>query len=66
MCGMNWYKEQLAKADDDADRLEELQRMMEERYRISASGPEDLAGLSPDIIAVYKEIVTRRKTSDPA
>ncbi|WP_425059345.1 hypothetical protein SCACP_40290 [Sporomusa carbonis] len=59
MCGMNWYREQLAKADDDEERLSELMKMMEERYKISLNHPEEWGKVNSDVIYVYKEIASR-------
>ena len=60
MCGMNWYRQQLEMADDDIKRLSELLKMMEERYKLpfAAAGAQDK--LSPDIIAIYQELASRR------
>lgn len=63
MCGMNWYREEMERAEEDLNRLNELLIMMEQRYQLSPdASPEVLAGLSSDIIAVYKEIMWRKKT----
>lgn len=61
MCGMNWYREQLERADDDINRLSELLTMMEQRYRLAPDN-QDVAGLNADIIAVYKEIMWRKNS----
>ena len=57
MCGMNWYHEQLAKAENNKKRLSELMKMMEDRYQISADHPAAWDRVHPDIIHVYKEII---------
>jgi len=57
MCGMNWYREQLAKAEDNNQRLSELMKMMEDRYQISVDHPATWDKVHPDIIHVYKEII---------
>ncbi len=57
MCGMNWYREQLAKAEDDQKRLSELMKMLEDRYQISYDHPSEWSKIHPDIINVYKEII---------
>lgn len=61
MCGMNWYREELERADENLNRLDELLEMMKQRYKLTPdAGPEVLTGLSTDIIAVYKEILARK------
>ncbi|TWH46436.1 hypothetical protein [Sporomusa sp. KB1] len=61
MCGMNWYREEMERAEEDLNRLNELLVMLEERYKLSPDAdPSILAGLSSDIIAVYKEIRWRK------
>ncbi|SMD09033.1 hypothetical protein [Sporomusa malonica] len=60
MCGMNWYREQLEMADDDIKRLSELLKMMEERYKLSHLEAGELDKLSPDIIAIYHELTSRK------
>lgn len=57
MCGMNWYREQMVKAEDDKKRLSELKKMMEDRYKIAYNNPNAVIKVHPDIINVYKEIV---------
>lgn len=61
MCGMNWYREEMERAEEDLNRLNELLVMLEERYKLSPDAdPGIFAGLSSDIIAVYKEIMWRK------
>ena len=61
MCGMNWYREELERADENLNHLNQLLEMMKQRYKLTPdAGPEVLAGLSADIIAVYKEILVRK------
>ncbi|WP_094607853.1 hypothetical protein SPSIL_055990 [Sporomusa silvacetica DSM 10669] len=61
MCGMNWYREEMERAEEDINRLSELLAMLEARYKLSPDAdPSILAGLSSDIIAVYKEIMWRK------
>lgn len=61
MCGMNWYREEMERADDDLNKLNALLDMMAQRYKLTPNaGPEVLAELSSDIIAVYREILYRR------
>lgn len=61
MCGMNWYREEMERADESLIRLNELLAMMEQRYKLTPNTPpEVLAGLSSDIIAVYREILERK------
>lgn len=61
MCGMNWYREALERADDDINRLDELLTMMEQRYKLSPNAdPSILAGLNSDIVAMYREIMWRK------
>jgi len=63
MCGMNWYREEMERAEEDINRLSELLAMLEDRYKLSPDAdPSILAGLSSDIIAVYKEIMWRKDT----
>jgi hypothetical protein len=58
---MNWYREEMERAEEDLNRLNELLVMLEERYKLSPDAdPSILAGLSSDIIAVYKEIRWRK------
>ena len=66
MCGMNWYREQMARAEEDIDRLSELLRMMEDRYKLALTAADGAGKLNPDIIAVYQEITARKKTLLPA
>ncbi len=61
MCGMNWYREEMERADENLNRLNELLDMMEQRYKLTPNAdPEVLAVLSSDIIAVYREILCRK------
>jgi len=61
MCGMNWYREEMERADENLNRLNELLDMMKQRYKLTPdAAPEVLAGLSSDIIAVYREILVRK------
>jgi hypothetical protein len=61
MCGMNWYREEMERADENLNRLNQLLDMMEQRYKLTPNAsPQILAGLSSDIIAVYQEILSRR------
>ncbi|MCM0758689.1 hypothetical protein M7775_08915 [Sporomusa sphaeroides DSM 2875] len=60
MCGMNWYREEMERAEEDLDRLTQLLAMMEERYKLSLAEP-DSNRLSPDIVDVYLELVSRKK-----
>ncbi|BBB92735.1 MAG TPA: hypothetical protein PKA28_03100 [Methylomusa anaerophila] len=64
MCGLNWYREQLERAEDNKERLAELKKMMEERYKISDLGLAELLELTPDILSTYKEIVLRLGSSE--
>ncbi|CQR73373.1 hypothetical protein SOV_51540 [Sporomusa ovata DSM 2662] len=62
MCGMNWYREEMERAEEDLNRLSELLVMLEERYKLSPDAdPSILARLSSDIITVYKEIMWRKE-----
>ncbi len=61
MCGMNWYREEMERAEEDLDRLTQLLAMMEERYKLSLAEPDDSHRLSPDIVDVYLELVSRKK-----
>ena len=64
MCGMNWYRVEMERADEDCNRLGELLTMMEQRYKLSPTADFSiLAGLSSDIIAVYQEILWRKKNA---
>ncbi|QDR83027.1 hypothetical protein [Sporomusa termitida] len=60
MCGMNWYREQMAIAEDDVQRLSQLLTMMEDRYKLSQLAPADLEKINPMIISVYQEIISRK------
>lgn len=60
MCGMNWYREQMERADEDLNQLSQLIKMMEERYKLPQADSGDRGDLNPDIIAVYQEIVSRK------
>lgn len=60
MCGMNWFREQMERADEDLNQLNQLKKMMEERYKLPLADPSDRGDLNPDIIAVYQEIVSRK------
>ncbi len=66
MCGMNWYREQMARAEDDIDRLSELLRMMEDRYKLPLGASDGADKLNSDIIAVYQEIAARKKALLPS
>ena len=59
ICGMNWYREQLERAEDYLKRLEELLQMMDDRYKLPLTDPAEIENLSPDIIAVYQELTAR-------
>ncbi|CVK21744.1 MULTISPECIES: hypothetical protein [Sporomusa] len=61
MCGMNWYREEMERAEEDLDRLTQLLAMMEERYKLPLAEPDDSNRLSPDIVDVYLELVSRKK-----
>ncbi|SCM82468.1 conserved hypothetical protein [uncultured Sporomusa sp.] len=61
MCGMNWYREEMERAEEDLDRLTQLLAMMEERYKLPLTEPDDSNRLSPDIVDVYLELVSRKK-----
>ena len=61
MCGMNWYREEMERAEEDINRLNDLLAMMQQRYKLSPDAdPSILAGLNSDIIAVYQEIILRK------
>lgn len=60
MCGMNWYREQMALAEDDVKRLSQLLAMMEDRYKLSQLSPAELEKVNPEIISVYQEIISRK------
>ncbi|SDD98467.1 hypothetical protein [Sporomusa acidovorans] len=61
MCGMNWYREAMERADDNIDRLNELLTMMEQRYKLSPNAdPSILAGLHADIVEIYRELMWRK------
>ncbi|MBP2664667.1 MAG: hypothetical protein H6Q71_2615 [Firmicutes bacterium] len=61
MCGMNWYREEMERAEEDINRLNDLLAMMQQRYKLSPDAdPSILAGLNSDIIAVYQEIMLRK------
>lgn len=63
MCGMNWYREEMERAEEDINRLNDLLAMMQQRYKLSPdAAPSILAGLNSDIIAVYQEIMLRKNT----
>ncbi len=62
MCGMNWYREEMERAEEDINRLSELLKMMEDRYKLPLSEPDDRDRLNPDIIAVYLELVSRKNS----
>ena len=61
MCGMNWYREEMERAEEDLDRLTQLLTMMEERYKLPLAEPDAGNRLSPDIVDVYLELVSRKK-----
>lgn len=62
MCGMNWYREAMERADDNIDKLNELLTMMEQRYKLSPNAdPSILAGLHSDIVGIYRELMQRQK-----
>jgi hypothetical protein len=58
---MNWYREEMERAEEDLDRLMQLLAMMEERYKLPLAEPDDSNRLSPDIVDVYLELVSRKK-----
>lgn len=61
MCGMNWYREEMERAEEDINRLNDLLAMMQQRYKLSPDAdPSIFAGLNSDIIAVYQEITLRK------
>ncbi|MBP2636450.1 MAG: hypothetical protein H6Q72_2357 [Firmicutes bacterium] len=61
MCGMNWYREEMERADENLNRLDELLEMMKQRYKLTPDAdPKVLDSLSADIIAIYKEILVRK------
>lgn len=61
MCGMNWYRIEMERAEEDLNRLDELLKMMEDRYKLlPLSEPDDRDRLNPDVLAVYREIVSRK------
>lgn len=60
MCGMNWYREEMERAEEDLDRLTQLIKMMEDRYKLPLAEPDADNRLSPDIVAVYLELVSRK------
>lgn len=62
MCGMNWYREEMERAEEDINRLSQLLKMMEDRYKLPLSEPDDRNRLNPDIIAVYLELVSRKNS----
>ena len=61
MCGMNWYREEMERAEEDINRLNDLLAMMQQRYKLSPDAdPSILAGLNSDIITIYQEIMLRK------
>lgn|GEM_PF-2500903 len=63
MCGMDWYRQQMEIAENDIERLQQLLRMMEERYQLLQVETNALKNqANPAIIAIYQEIVFRKNS----
>jgi len=55
---MDWYRQQMEIAENDIERLQQLLRMMEERYQLLQVETNALKNqANPAIIAIYQEIV---------